>query len=891
MSLYYEMKSIISLFFQELQIIDRSRLKDIFLLFAQSFLYQYHQDTLIRQKGTELAASRIIAFFRMMHIRYFVIPAKIDALLAAVTKKKEEQTLLEKQSILEEEERQREELERKQKVYSIYDSYKISEKELKRMEDAKKPENPIQLINVSSCHGNSIVCKIRFILFPMNFEVQQLIEQQRFPISGKHSSSSSSSKRGLSSFDFKKSFQEDSRQYLYDEWSKLIPVAYRISSSATSSRRNQEKQEKDEIILYLKDSKQAIQEQYNTGKPDFYEEQMRKSRDFRKNSSAADGDNGSRSPSRCQLLPTVCKYPVEMKFTCINNDTREPNVEEASGGFVSTRYSNIIELELTASNLPCVTSYQLSLELSSSLAKDLLCHHREFFRLYSVNSLYSSSVDQEFSSFSTEDDSLSSKRKKDSEIEQLSQFETIICETSNALNYYVNPSSVEKTGIRVEIPSILKTSVIPPSPVDKFFVTVSYYSSYVHSVPVSVPSRSRSSASHTVTEKTKGDVTLPVIEISDYQRIHSNTHWFYELYYDIGPKYHCLQQFSALIRILFPEDCNDKFDSTQYEFQRKFVVYACHSSLASGILANRHQILLESEWEKISEKHSDETNDRNGVSYPLAEISCMFESPIDPLTQQTRGLLNTYDYFISDIFENYPASINHVVSYVSDHLTDILTQPLAAGRSLHELSRFEGLLSTSLSFGMLYRVRVRNSAGISRYSKVDYSQHAVTVGNIYASADDLMKKGKYAPPPTQSISVNTAVSSKENIKQSKKKKIIEANKISEKMKRKNQLVIEQLLLSSSVVEDSLKIADKSEDFSSSSTASIPLFRAGSSPVIQPSLPVESQLSPAVSSPKERLKSSLAEKREVVGKQLDEETDEDPQTKWLRLLHLTSPMNP
>jgi hypothetical protein len=891
MSIYYEMKSIISLFFQELQIIDRSRLKDIFLLFVQSFLYQYHQDTSIRLKGTELAASRIIAFFRMIHIRYFLIPAKIDALQEAVNKKKEEQTQLEKQSILDEEERQRQEIERKQKIYSIYDSYKMTEKELKRIEEAKKPENPIQLLNVSlsSFSGNSIICKIRFILFPMTTEIQQLIEQQRFPMS--HSHSSSSSKHGFSSFDFKKSFHEDSRKYLFDEWSKLVPIAYRISSKGRNHRRNQENQEKDEIILYLKDSKQSIQEQYNTGKLDFYEEQMKKSSD----NSTIDSDNGSPSPSRRHLIPSIFKYPVEMKFTCIDNDTREPKAEDRSGGYASTRYSNIIELELTIPNLPCVSSYQLSLELASSLSKDLLSYHREFFQLYSVGSLpSSSSVDQESSSFSSDSEVLSSKRKKDSDMELLSQFQTIICETSNNFNYYVNPSSVEKTGIRVEVPSVLKIKAIAPSPIDTLYGAISYYSSYVHSVPVSVSSRAL--ACRRPTEKIEGELALPVIEISDYRRIHLNTHWFYELYYDIGPKYHCLQQFSALIQILFPEDCHDKFDSTHYEFQRKFIVYSCESSIPIGSVASRDQVILESGWEKISQKYSDEVQASNGVCYPLSENS-LLEPSANPLTQEKRNLLNIYDYFTTDVFEYYPESINHIISYVSDHLTDILTQSLLAEKHLDTQSKLDGLLSTSLSFGVLYRVRVRNSIGVSRYSNSDYSQHSVTVGNIYVSADDLIKKGKYTPFQ-QPVSLSSGISSKMNIKQLKKMKIIEANKINEKLKRKNQQVIEQLLVASAVDEKSVKIDDKSEELSlvsPFSTVSVPI-RSDSLPIIGSdgnelvSLSIESRPQSAVFVSKETLDRSVEGNR-AVDNQLEEEVDEDPQKKWFRLLQLTSPMNP
>jgi hypothetical protein len=1120
-------KNSIVQFFQDLQIIDRSRLKGLFLIIAQSLLYQYHQETPVRAIGEGLAASRIISFFRMILVKKLIIPALYE--------KKRQKSFLNKQKLQEEiqkqlqlakEQKENEEREKQRKdstVHSIYDSFSLTPKEARKLEkqllvekELARPENPIQIIAMESVR-NTIHCKIRFVLFPMTAEVIELKEQeeQNNPLSATLTSrkkSTSSSKKN-SAFDFKKSFQEDSRQFLFDEWSQLTPVAYRMTAlhppteefhqqkpfkfppyshshshsfdpsmneSATSSltfrdkiaregdgddrsfstfnsdpKNHRSPGRKEEIILYLKHPKQMHMESY-MGKKDYYEQQIVNQQKQEEN-----------RPSSSSIFTPIeqdfhiQKQPIHKSFLSLNPQTREPITEP----LLTSKYQNVIEFDFIISDLPCMQSFDINIELSSDLTQDLFSYHKSFFKMYPPlkTTITSASLDyynnnkgvedegnglipltgrssrsgklqnqskktsfmsvvtenaspdgeiggeeenaelstpftarshkpesqqikkkisfmtagtdqgstklesrtdeqipltgrtsisekllskSKKSSFMTvatnkrssksgfrEETEVEEKEEDDDENEVIQDFQNIFCETKDHFVYYLSPSLVDTPGIHVNIPTPVQTLPIFPSTIKDLSLSVLYYSSFLHIQQKEEKQKRSRSPSRPVSaaiihEEMKGDLSLPLFHLSNnsseskqvldsysnHPKNILNKHWPYQIWYDIGPKYYCIQQFSCLLSLIFEEFISDSLENISYEIQRQFVIihHAFPDSSQRKKAADIVDLIYEGEWIALENK----------PSYFVQKQPLSHQTATHPLNIDQGKSLQLIDYFNSDYFEVEKNSVLSVASFISEKMTDIIVNQSNNPKEESENIRLHGLLNTSLSFGFLYKIRVKNSFGTSKWSETDYSKAFLSLGNIFISEEDLLKKGKIFIPNLKVPKTSQSDKKERNKKTAAMEKGTNPFEYIHEQKKKNHAIIEQLvnsiqlqslthpaehallissrpMSSTSPVREQTRGVVRSPARKERGTEGHHLLKSSSGTFVSSSSPVSKSGSPHHQeknrkSDRSRSRSPAtvdrkSDKRKDLEKERKESESDNPHLQWLKSLQTTSPM--
>lgn len=765
-----DMKYTVSIFFQGMQIIDRQRMKALMTVLSQAILYQYHQDEPIRLKGDDVAACRITAFFRMIYTNRVILPKKIEELKERSNQLKEALAEKARLALVAEQLMEEEKKKKSETVHSIFDSFKTLPPHLQ----PPPPENPIQLRSLKAL-GNTIKCSLRLILFPMTADVRELIDQQQMLAAAASEQGKRKKRISFDNYDFKKAFSDDRRQHLYDDWNELTPIAYRITShvpsspvaSSSSLFDAKETPAKEEIVIYLKHSKQIYREQY-LKKKDFYEEQM----NLPSTPSGVAKDISSPVSRQRRAKPfQIRKYPVQMKtIPCISKMNPQNYQEEIVSASLENsqdheKYANVMDIELEVENLPTVTSFQLSFEVSSDLTKDLYEYHQPFFALYTP---------KDDNNFETEN------KDKDKEVEKKVQdpsfitFQSILCENKEQrLSYDVSLSQVDPQGIHLNLHKSIRTRPIAPSTIQQMKVALVYYSSYLHTIvqPGTFP-RYLPLTNQVVKGEAEGELSLPSSDIIQYERINQFENRPYEWYYDIGAQYHVIQQFSALIQLYFLESLDDKKENTHYDIQRRFVILLKREETEEERKAREEKLIQENPVEVIEERQSSEGEvgleemQRTQKKLPVLDILYegdwkdvntnintanppypieLIEHQLHPRTQETMNILTNFDYFTTDIFEEEKDSVPLISNFISENLTDIIYRSAllqASSTSSQAPHRLAGLIHSSLEFGFIYRIRAKNSIGISKYMKLDYSHHSILLGKIMISEESLMKRGK-----------------------------------------------------------------------------------------------------------------------------------------------------
>lgn len=694
------LRKIIQQFVHDIQLLDRQKGKEIMVVIITSILHKFHLDQPKKTLGENLAADRIISFFRMIIVHRKIVPALLlkkqaekeasksrSASFARHDRKSRSRTVSEESftSILRE---------KKPRSRTLSDD-NLSVGSATNKNEIDMSTETVKTIQeeVVEKFTTSVTTKEVFKFnVPFNFRLVEpnsnvlklLFEITLFPLTENLLNANQTSNLF------------DERRYIYDDWSNVscfayIQIPFVLNTPATSATQLNPGARSIfpgnyPLIIYLKSKKQQSFEIYSN-QLDYYQLHKR----------------------------SYISVPVSINVT----STHDVN---------SLR--NFITFEITVSDLVPISQYQIKLQLGDDLTRELCDSHKVSFQqllrlVDKKEQVFNRTVFSEFprvigASKSREESDIVTVHCMNNEYEWILNYPSEVFEAASA----TDPIQC----IILKLVDVFGTSSIISPPPDLLSSTILYYSSVSESNSATNASSLPPKPSDECFE-TRGIVqSLLDLEISlakskepkRYMRSSiakkskSQFHWPYRILYQVNESYELVSAFGCKIQLTWPTVISDNRAKVLYESQYRFVVFDNHGNEIHTDI-----------WKSFRSNDS--------MRKQLHDDSSLVEVQYDDKDLTTCSCLNVN--FDPEQLHDFMSSVS---SHIKEHLGDILVHHSKSTGKLREIGN-KTYFPIDFFLDIDIRVRIGNSVGKSNWF---VSRKALNVAMIFVCYDDLVKRGR-----------------------------------------------------------------------------------------------------------------------------------------------------